>query len=37
MSWLLLLDDSNHDHKTYPYEVRGGVAIRVGKRVMKSS
>ena len=28
MSWLLFLDESGHDHKTMPYEVRGGVAIQ---------
>lgn len=27
MSWLLFLDESGHDHKSMPYEVRGGVAI----------
>ncbi len=27
MSWLLFLDESGHDHKQMPYEVRGGVAI----------
>lgn len=27
MSWLLFLDESGHDHKTMPYEVRGGIAI----------
>lgn len=27
MSWLLLLDESGHDHRTMPYEVRGGVAL----------
>jgi hypothetical protein len=27
MSWLLFMDESGHDHKTTPYEVRGGVAI----------
>jgi hypothetical protein len=27
MSWLLFLDESGHDHKNCPYEVRGGVAI----------
>jgi glutathione S-transferase len=27
MSWLLFLDESGHDHRTMPYEVRGGVAI----------
>ena len=28
MSWLLFLDESGHDQKTMPYEVRGGVAIQ---------
>jgi hypothetical protein len=28
MSWLLFLDESGHDHKNMPYEVRGGVAIK---------
>jgi len=28
MSWLLFLDESGHDHKQMPYEVRGGVAIQ---------
>jgi hypothetical protein len=28
MSWLLFMDESGHDHKTTPYEVRGGVAIQ---------
>jgi hypothetical protein len=27
MSQLLFLDESGHDHKTMPYEVRGGIAI----------
>lgn len=27
MAWLLFLDESGHDHKQMPYEVRGGVAI----------
>lgn len=27
MSWLLFLDESGHDHKQMPYEVRGGVAL----------
>ncbi len=27
MSWLLFMDESGHDHKSMPYEVRGGVAI----------
>jgi hypothetical protein len=32
MSWLLFLDESGHDHKSTPYEVRGGVAIHAGQR-----
>ena len=31
MSWLFFLDESGHDHKQTPYEVRGGVALHVGK------
>lgn len=31
MSWLLFLDESGHDHKQTPYEIRGGVAIKVEK------
>ena len=31
MTWLLFMDESGHDHKTMPYEVRGGVAIHVGQ------
>jgi hypothetical protein len=31
MSWLLFLDESGHDHKTMPYEVRGGAAIHASK------
>ena len=27
MSWLLFLDESGHDHKQMPYEVRGGAAL----------
>jgi len=27
MSWLLFMDESGHDHKQMPYEVRGGVAL----------
>ncbi len=27
MSYLLFLDESGHDHKTMPYEVRGGIAL----------
>jgi len=28
MAWLLFLDESGHDHKQMPYEVRGGVAVQ---------
>jgi hypothetical protein len=28
MSWLLFMDESGHDHKNMPYEVRGGVALQ---------
>lgn len=31
MTWLLFLDESGHDHKVTPLEVRGGVAIHVSK------
>jgi hypothetical protein len=31
VSWLLFLDESGHDHRTMPYEVRGGVAIHASK------
>jgi hypothetical protein len=31
MSWLLFLDESGHDHKATPYEVRGGVAIHASR------
>jgi hypothetical protein len=31
MSWLLFLDESGHDHKTCPYEVRGGIALHASK------
>jgi hypothetical protein len=31
MSWLLFMDESGHDHKQMPYEVRGGVAIHASK------
>lgn len=27
MSWLLFLDESGHDHRQMPYEVRGGIAL----------
>ncbi len=31
MSWLFFLDESGHDQKTMPYEVRGGVALHAGE------
>lgn len=31
MSWLLFLDESGHDHRNMPYEVRGGVALHSRK------
>lgn len=31
MSYLLFMDESGHDHKTMPYEVRGGVALHASK------
>ena len=31
MSWLLFLDESGHDHKSMPYEVRGGVALHASR------
>lgn len=31
MSWLLFLDESGHDHKSMPYEVRGGIALHAGE------
>lgn len=31
MAWLLFLDESGHDHKNTPYEVRGGVALHVSQ------
>ncbi len=30
MSWLLFLDESGHDHRALPYEVRGGFSIHAG-------
>ena len=30
MTWLFFLDESGHDHKAMPYEVRGGIALHVG-------
>lgn len=29
MSWLLFMDESGHDHKSLPYEVRGGFALDI--------
>ncbi|WP_207460347.1 DUF3800 domain-containing protein [Azospirillum sp. SYSU D00513] len=31
MTWLLFMDESGHDHKKMPAEVRGGVAIHASK------
>src|SRR6266496_592474 len=31
MSWLLFLDESGHDHKNMPYEVRGGIALHASQ------
>jgi hypothetical protein len=31
MSWLLFLDESGHDHRSMPYEVRGGIALHAGE------
>lgn len=31
MSWLLFMDESGHDHKNMPGEVRGGVAIHASR------
>jgi hypothetical protein len=31
MSWLLFMDESGHDHKQLPMEVRGGVALHASK------
>lgn len=31
MSWLLFLDESGHDHRSTPYEVRGGIALHAGE------
>ena len=31
MSWLLFMDESGHDHKQMPYEVRGGIALHAGQ------
>ena len=31
MSWLLFMDESGHDHRNMPFEVRGGVALHASK------
>ena len=31
MAWLFFIDESGHDHRTMPYEVRGGFAIHVSR------
>jgi hypothetical protein len=31
MSYLLFLDESGHDHKSCPYEVRGGIALHISR------
>lgn len=31
MSWLLFLDESGHDHRSMPYEVRGGIALHASE------
>lgn len=31
MAWLFFIDESGHDHKHMPYEVRGGFAIHVSE------
>ena len=31
MAWLFFIDESGHDHKNMPYEVRGGFAIHVSR------
>ena len=31
MAWLFFIDESGHDHRHMPYEVRGGFAIHVGQ------
>lgn len=42
MSYLLFIDESGHDHRNVPYEVRGGLAIHASRlwsfvSAMKSS
>jgi hypothetical protein len=36
MAWLLFMDESGHDHKQVPYEVRGGFAIQ-DRRLMATT
>ena len=31
MSYILFLDESGHDHRTMPYEARGGIALHASK------
>jgi len=31
LAWLLFLDESGHDHKSMPYEVRGGIALHASE------
>jgi hypothetical protein len=31
VTWLLFMDESGHDHKNMPLEVRGGVALHVSR------
>lgn len=31
MSWLFFMDESGHDHRNMPYEVRGGIALHAAK------
>jgi len=31
VSWLLFMDESGHDHRIIPYEVRGGFAVHASK------
>lgn len=31
MSYLLFMDESGHDHKVVPYEVRGGICLQIGR------
>lgn len=31
MSWLLFIDESGHDHRNMPFEVRGGIALHLSR------